>query len=329
MAILSQERHSEFASGTAELFVITNTMVSASIPAQLPHLFVFVLKIVTRDDPKDDALARVARISDLTTLPHGRTAGLASAAGTGVEYLAVSAKVTYATLTEALDAKTAIKDRVNALINDWINFQANFNAPDPTPDNITLPTGDPSQLTALISVYRAAKEDRYTKSQDKLTADATLVRANSTYTNASAAVAATQGFVSVATTLNTEMTTVSAAFSTLKSAGDTFLGLASCAAPGDKTTFQTALNVGAAQTVANVGYQGNAAANLGALTTYLNSTLITAQSAAQAALTAAQADDTTKTQAYTSALATESAALAAVIAICPDFQSTSVCTVPG
>lgn len=329
MAILRQERHSEYASGVEELFVITSTMTSATIPAQLPHLFVFVLKIVTRDDPKDDTLARVARIADLTTLPQGRAAGLASAPGTGVEYLATSCRVTYPTLNEALDAKTAIKDRVNALINDWINFQANFNAPDPTPDNITLPTVDPSQVQALIAAYRAAKQDRYNKGLAKTAADDTLTLANTNYTNASSAVSATQGFVTQATTVSTEMTTAAAAFSSLKTAGDTFLAAAGCAAPVDQANFQAALGVAATQIIANTGYLADAAALASGLSSYVNGTLIPAKTAAATALTTAQAAQITAAQQYTAAQATETAALNAVLAVCPDFDSTTVCTVPG
>lgn len=329
MAVLTQERHSEYVDGTQELFVITSTMTSATIPAQLPHLFVFVLKIVTRDDAKDDTLARVARIADLTSLPQGRAAGLASASGTNIEYLATSVRLAYNTLNEGLDAKTAIKDRVNLLITDWIDYQANFNAPDPTPEAITLPTVDPSQKSALIAAYKAAKEDRYDKQLEKTDADAALTQANNTYIAANAAVASVQGFVTNANTVSSEMVTVSAAFTALKASGDTFLPLASCAAAPDKATFQSALNTGAAQIIANGMYQTDAAALASGLSTYLNSTLVPAKTAAQAALTTAQATQITKAQELVSAQALEASALAAVIAICPDFQASSICQVPG
>lgn len=329
MATLRQERHSEYVDGTQELFVITNTMINASIPAQLPHLFVFVLKIVTRDDPKDDTLARVARISDLTTLPKGRDEGLASASGSGIEYLATSARITYATLTEAQNAKTTIKDRVNQLINDWIDYQASFSAPDPTPEDIVLPTVDASQKAALIAAYRAAKQDRYNKQLVASDADDTLTRAQAAYTVADNAVTSAQTFLTSATKINTEMTTVTAAFSTLQNAGTVFLGAAGCAPTPDKTTFQNALNVGAAQVTANSGYLADTAGLVGSLTSYINGTLIPARTAAQATLTTAQSDQITRAQELASAQATETAALDAVLAICPDFDSTSVCQVPG
>lgn len=329
MAQLSQERHTELVDGTQELFVITSTMISATIPAQLPHLFVFVMKIVTRDDPKDDVLSRVARISDLTLLPQGRVAALASALGSNIEYLSTSVRLAYPTLTEALDAKTAIKDRVNQLITDWAEFQSEFNAPDPSPEIFTLPSVDPSQKAALIAAYKAAKEDRYNKQLAKAAADATLSLANTSYTNANAAVAAVQGFSSSAASVSAEMTTVSAAYSSLTSSGNTFLGLAGCAAAPDKATFQSALSTAAAQIIANGAYQSDAAALASGLSLYISGTLVPARTAAQASLTAAQADQITKTQSLASAVVTENAALAAVVAICPDFDESSICLVPS
>ena len=78
MALLKQERHVELVTGANEAFVITTLMANASIPAQLPHLNVFVIAVADVDDPKQDSLARVARIADLTTLPIGRSAGIAA-----------------------------------------------------------------------------------------------------------------------------------------------------------------------------------------------------------------------------------------------------------
>jgi hypothetical protein len=66
---------------------------------------------VDRSDPKRDAFARVARISDLTTLPLGRNAGLGSS---GSEYLSTTSTLTYPTLDEAIAAEKVITDRCNA-----------------------------------------------------------------------------------------------------------------------------------------------------------------------------------------------------------------------
>jgi hypothetical protein len=136
---------------------------------------VFVQTIVTREDPKDDTLARVASVADLSAFPQGRSLGLASASGVGILYLASACTLRYYSLDEAIAAQGAVKDRVNALITSWKRFDADFNAPDPTPATYTLPTTDLTQLCALIDTYKTAKQDRYQKELAK--SDATDAQA--------------------------------------------------------------------------------------------------------------------------------------------------------
>lgn len=326
MANLQQERHVEYVSGTAQAFVVTSTMTAATIPTQLPHLYVFTLTIVDPLDPKKDLFTRVARIADLTTLPLGRDAALAAAA---TEFLSQTCRLSYPTLEEGEAAAQTIQDRCNALITSWINFNAQFNAPTPTPANITLPTTDPSQLQALVNVYKTAKEDRYDKGLAKTAADSALTAAQAAFTQTQADVTAFTPFVSDATQLTTQMQAAATDLSTLQTAGTTFLGLASCAVTGDKTTFQNALNVAANAGILLASYVTGHMNHAATLQSFLSGTLQPRLSAAQSALTTAQATDITATQQYVSAQATEAAALAAVQAICPDFMATSVCTVPG
>lgn len=327
-AHLHQERHIELVSDTQERFVVTSTMVSATIPDQLPHLLIFVLKINDRADPKDDSFERVARISDLTTLPHGRDAGLASGTGVGIEFLQSTCVVSYDNLTDAITGATAIKDRVNALITDWINFRTNFNAPDPTPADIPLPTNDPSQKQALINAYATAKQARYAQQQVKTAADAAVTTATNDVTDLSAQVTAVQGFLASATVVKNDLLAESAAFTTLKNAGGVFLAAAGCAPGPDQTTFQSALNAAANQQTLNTGYNTDANNLVSSINTYL-STLNSSLSAAQTALSTAQANQITQSQTLTSDLATEAAALAALLAVAPDFDPSIVPFVPG
>jgi len=309
-------------------------MISAVFPTELPHLFVFVLTLVTRNDPKDDSLARVARIADLTTLPIGREAALASSTGTGIEYLEPTAVTKYTTLTEAIDAQTAIKDRVNALINDWISFNATFNAPDPTPDNITLPTVDLSQKDALIAAYKLAKETRYTDGLLAATAATDLSDAQSLYTLLQADVTTIAGLQTTATQLLADFSNAQIAYETLYNAGTVYIAAASsssCASTfaAATTTFQAAVSY------AQGTYDPILTAQLAIFTTFVGS-IASFYSAKSASSTAAAADVQSKTtantvaqQTYADDLVTEAAALAAVVAICPDFLASSVCTVSG
>jgi hypothetical protein len=327
MAELQQERHVAYVDGTVQNFVITNTMISASIPTELPHLYVFVFTIVDPLDPKKDTLTRVAQLADLTTLPLGRDAALALIPQ-GTLFLSPTCTVTYNALDEAEAAADTFQSRCSALVTSWIDFNANFNAPTPTPAIIVLPTTDPSQLQALVNAYTTAKENRYDLGLAKTAADQALTAAQAAYTQAQGDVTALTPLLTTQALLVVEATNSLNFLTTLQGAGTAFLTAASCADAGDKTTFQNALNLGANQMVLLAGYSTDHSNAAAALTNFA-STLTARLTAAQAALTTAQATDITAAQQYVSAQATEAAALAAVLAVCPDFQSTSVCTVAG
>ncbi len=324
MAVLEQERHVEIVSGAAERFVITSRMVSATIPDQLPHLNVFVLTVVDRSDAAEDTFTRVARLSDLSLLPIGHDNALVT---TG-EYLANSVTLSYATLNDGLLAATALRDRVNKLIQDWISFTADFNAADPSPELITLPIGDPSQKDALIGIYKIAKQDRYQKGLDKTAADTALTAAGADYTYKAALVTDFSGVVDGNAINATVFAAAGVSFGVLNSAGVTFLAAASCAGTSDKNTFQTALNVAnsdAAVIANNVADASSLATAAAAYNTARTADLSTASTV----IATATANQIAKGQALTSALATEAAALAAVLAICPDFDSSSIPYVDG
>lgn len=325
MAILSQERHVELVSGANEAFVVTSLMVAATIPDQLPHLNVFVVLVNDVDDPKQDTLARVARIADLTTIPIGRDAGIATPTANGMEYLSASSTNVYETLETANDAATAMRDRVNALMNAWIDFRTNFQAEDPAPALYTLPYGNGNQATALIEAYKVAKQDRYQKQLAKNEADAALLRAQNTYADKQNLVADLTDILSGATVNQGEMQALINGLTPLISASNAFLAAASGTPPSgtDKTAFQAAITAATAVQTTSTGYVSDAAALTGLVSAY-QSARVTDAATAATALTAAQSDQITKAQQLTSAQALEAAALAAVLAVCPDFDKHSI-----
>src|SRR6266542_2071056 len=254
MANLQQERHVEYVSAQFERYVLTSTMTTAVIPTELPHLFVFVHKIVAPSDPKRDTLARVARIADLTTLPLGRNAGLASHA---VEYLSTTSTLTYPTLDEAIAAEKTVIDRCNALITDWVKFNASFNAPSPTPANISLPSPDPSQKQQLIAAYKATKENRYALGLARQAAAQALAQAQAAFTAAQATVGDLTGFVQTANQLAVEAQNSLAFLTAVGGAGTMFLLAAGCAPADAQSTFQAALNQATNQQALLVGYSSD------------------------------------------------------------------------
>jgi hypothetical protein len=325
MAVFKQERHVELVPNTAEAFVITNIMFSATIPVQLPHLNIFVISVADPLDPKQDALARVANIADLSLVPIGRDAGIAAPGTSGIEFLSQTSTLRYDTLETANDAATAFQNRVNALIEGWITFRTEFNAPDPTPASYTFPTTDPSQKTALINAYTVAKQARYQAQVDKGDADDALARAQTDYTYKSGLIAGVTTILGDATRVQTDLNVVITNFTSLKVASNTFYA----ANPGGvgAAAFLVAITLAINELTASTGYQADAATAVTDATTYQSARQADAATASTA-LTAAQADQIAKAQALISIQATETAALAAVLAVCPDFDKHSIPFVP-
>ena len=328
MAVLSQERHVELVSGASEAFVITSLLVSAVIPTELPHRNVFVITVNDIDDPKQDSLARVARISDLSLVPIGRDAGIASPVIEGVLYLSASTTNIYTTLEVANDAAVAFQDRVNTLIVAWILYRTQFSAPDPGPALYTLPRSAAPQKTALVTAYKLAKQSRYQFQQAQTAADTVLSRAQSVFEGASS-IASDMGAIATAASLNkTEMNGVFNGLVNIISQGNGFLAAATVTPPSasDKTVFQNALTSAGTLQYAAVGFVTDAA-SLATLISNYQTARVANTAAAAAALTAAQSDQITKAQQLASAQVLEAAALAAVLAVCPDFDKRSVALV--
>lgn len=325
MATFEQERHVELVNGANESFVITSRMVAAIIPDQLPHLNVFVLTVNDVDDPKQDTLARVARIADLTTIPIGRDAGIDAPSADGTQYLSASSTNIYETLETANDAAVAFQDRVNALIEAWITFRTEFNAPDPSPALYTFPRVDATQKEALIAAYKTAKQDRYQKQLDKVEADAELGRAQADYTYKKNLTTDVDLMAAAAVKNQSEMTSLAGGLGSLLVSGNVFLAAATTSPPsaGDKTAFQAALAAATTLQTTSSTYLADAATLTSLITSYQSARGADATAAAST-LTTAQSDQITKAQLLTSALTLETAALAAVLAVCPDFDKHSI-----
>jgi len=339
MATFEQVRNVELVSGTAEAFVITNRMVSANIPYELPHVNVFVISIADVTDPKQDTLARVAMISDLSTIPIGRDNGIANPGVNGLEYLSACAVISYPDLETANDAATAMQDRVNALVTDWITYNTEFSAPDPVPAIYTFPSVNPSQLQQLISTYAAAKQARYQDQLASTAAQTALTAAQADYTYKQNLVSGAQTVLNDALKVQTDVNVVVSQFSSAVFSGNIMVAAAlvfynANTGGSGASTFLTALNAYTAtnttlntQILAASSFISDAVTLVTDATNYYNAR-VSDSTASGTALTAAQLAQITAAQTLTSALAVEAAALAAVLAVCPDFVSTTIPLVP-
>lgn len=321
MATFKQTRNVVLVAGASQAFTIENEMAAAAIPAELPLLGVFVVNVVDPLDPKQDTLARVATVADLTTIPEGRDPGIASPGPDGIQFLSSSWTASYDTLETAIDAAQAFRDRVNALITSWQSFRTTFSAPDPTPAIYTFPATDTSPRTTLIAAYKVAKQDRYQKQLAKTSADAAVLVAQADVTHKQGLATSMTPVASASTTNQSEMAQVIGFLSALQAAGTTFAG-ANPSGVG-LSTFQAALTLAASQNASAVAFSADAGTLQVLATTYLSARQNEAATASASA-TAAVIDQIAKTQALTAAFALEAAALAAVIAVCPDFNKHSI-----
>jgi len=113
--------------------------VDIVLAGDLPSANVFVHQVIAANDPKADKFLRVGNVADLTTLPQGRDAAVASVQ---VLYLSTEFTTTYDDIATASAAKKLIQQRVDNLITDWRAYNASFLAPvsvPPNQSNISLP----------------------------------------------------------------------------------------------------------------------------------------------------------------------------------------------
>jgi len=321
MATFDQTRHVELVAGGDQAFVIENEMKAAAIPVELPHLSVFLVNVVDPFDPKQDSLARVATLADLTLVPIGRDAGIATPGADGVQFLSASWIASYSTLETGLNAAQAFRDRVNKLVVDWQTFRTQFNAPSPTSAVYTFPATDTSPRTTLINAYKVAKQDRYQKQLAKTAADTALTAAQADNTYKQGLLSTLAPVVAAVTTNQSEMTQVIGFLTSLQAAGTTFAG-ANPSGTGI-AAFQTALTLAASQGAQAVAFSADASTLLGLVGTYQNVRQSDASTAATT-ITTATIDQIAKTQALSAAVAIETAALSAVLAVCPDFNKHSI-----
>ncbi|RLI88037.1 MAG: hypothetical protein DRP01_00355 [Archaeoglobales archaeon] len=137
------------ADGTLKYTIIT-TVVDKG---ELPYLQFFVYSVVDPADPKDDTFERVGNPYDLENVNNNRTAAIIAGETT---YLSSELRREYLTLDVAVQAKDAVKSRVNDGVKAWYTYVTEFEGS----SSDVYPTVDPSYEQALINAYTAAKVAR-------------------------------------------------------------------------------------------------------------------------------------------------------------------------
>lgn len=116
----------------------------------LPTTALFVLEIEDVTDPKEDTLARVAEIADLTDLSINRNTAVQQ---NDTLYRVTACTTYYDSLATAVAAQDVFKERLDELTQDWATYQTQFY----TVSEITNhPRYDTSIFETLVAAYETA-----------------------------------------------------------------------------------------------------------------------------------------------------------------------------
>lgn len=129
-------------------------VATCSVAGSLPDTGIFVLDIVEEEDPKDDALLRVAAIQDFSTYLTDRDAALDEGFATWRSNQVI---LRYDNLTTANAAAKELSSRVNSLVEDQDTNLEEFET-GTGGELITYPIVDPSEVTALKDAATTANE---------------------------------------------------------------------------------------------------------------------------------------------------------------------------
>lgn len=133
---------------------------------ELPHVYLFVFQIQNEDNPASDFFARVANVEDVQNGYQTRDAAIAAGS---TEYLAQFVELFYQDINVAVSAKSTFSTRINGLINTWITYQDDFI--DTDGQTLSYPTTDPGYEQSLKDAYVEARDVRIEAEAAVATAD--------------------------------------------------------------------------------------------------------------------------------------------------------------
>lgn len=141
------ERKAAIVSGAAK-YIINAT---CTVAGTLQDTAIFLLNIVTPDDPKDDTFNRVIEIADMTTYGTSRDVAIVNSEEL---WRSNSATLTYDDIETANAAWKELSSRINALITNYDSFLTEYETFEGG-DIIIYPTADESAKKALEDAFYA------------------------------------------------------------------------------------------------------------------------------------------------------------------------------
>lgn len=149
-----------------DVFVMETAVKSAG---ELPRTQIFVYTIGRESDPATDKFARVGSPQDVQDLQPNRDDAIALQEP---EYLTSEVNLDYPELTVAVQAKEALRTRINQLIKNWVAYRDNFE--DRSGETQLFPTVDPDLEDSLKDNYVAARDATAAAEEDVEAADDAL-----------------------------------------------------------------------------------------------------------------------------------------------------------
>jgi hypothetical protein len=328
-------------------YQITTTVIDDPVvhAGELPDTYLFLFEIVVPADAKADLFVRVCNPYDFDSVVIGRAAALTAGV---TRFRTNEFTVRYADLELAVQARQAINQRIDTAINTFYIFKSEFYTPVVTPDY--RPSTDEEYLVTLTNTYKTATAARET-------AEAAVVTATAAVTAAIAAAATAAQLVQIYARETTFCQTGRVTYwasATGVMAGATNLATASKTFFNDQVTWFNAnnpihdvypdishcsgiwLTLGMElQTMeAALSSWGISEPNVALLDSTLTSfcsdastgyaSAVTAKAVADVAVATAQTAKQKTDADLASAIAAEDAALAAIKAVCPTFDPSSV-----
>lgn len=166
------------ADGTFQ-YVITASVIDQG---ELPHPNLFVFQCTDLVDATQDVFVRVATPYDLENVSIGRSVAIAAG---NTFYLSSALSRKYNDLNTAVQAKDAVKSRINDGVKAWYDYNTTFSG-----DNTYYhPTSDATYEVQLQDAYYAARTTRE-EAETALAAAEVTVAADRTLATAQAAVVA-------------------------------------------------------------------------------------------------------------------------------------------
>jgi len=142
---------------------------------ELPHANLFVVQIVDELDTTRDAFVRVGNPYDLENIYRTRVEALANGQ---VYYLTATMYWRYTDLSLAVQAKDAVRSRIDNAVNAWYTYKTAFEGT----ETVYHPTAE--------ATYEQQLEDDYVAARDaRIAADAAVVAADTALSSAQTTVA--------------------------------------------------------------------------------------------------------------------------------------------